>query len=72
MKKLSICYFRILKWLTSILGIAFLGGGLYYRASQSSQKLEISKISPKMNGHKDWSLDVNSLQTNTVPSALEG
>ncbi|KAF7992411.1 hypothetical protein HCN44_001736 [Aphidius gifuensis] len=63
---------KILKWLTSILGIAFLAGGLYYRASQSSQKLEISKISPKMNGHKDWSLDVNSLQSNTVPSALEG
>lgn len=60
----------------TILGIGLIGGagGLYYKDSQSSQKLEITKISPNSltNGNKNWPLDVNGLQSNTVPPALDG
>nr|AWS20447.1 sensory neuron membrane protein 1 [Aphidius gifuensis] len=66
----------ILKWTMTLLGIGLIGGagGLYYKDSQASQKLEITKISPNSltNGNKNWPLDVNGLQSNTVPPALDG
>ncbi|XP_015114525.1 sensory neuron membrane protein 1 [Diachasma alloeum] len=69
---------NIMKWLMMALGLALAGtsGFLKYKEMQTSQKLTITKVSPKFTANgmapgstdKKRPLDVNTLQSQTVPA----
>ncbi|KAK0097725.1 hypothetical protein PV326_014253 [Microctonus aethiopoides] len=67
-----------MKWTMVVLGLGLGGaaGGLFYKAQQGSQKLNITKIMPKTikntnDGEKTWPVNVSTIQGAAVPPNLD-
>lgn len=73
-----LCVLRYMKWTMVVLGLGLGGaaGGLFYKAQQASQKLNITKIMPKTiqntnDGEKTWPVNVSTIQSAVVPPNLD-